>query len=165
MTLCWYLLQTKPNGHHIAARNLKRQNYDVFLPMSQQTLRKNGPFRTELRPLFPGYMFVGLNDSAPSWRAINSTLGVSRLVSADGTYRTVPRDLIQNMREQCDTENVFRAQDAYQSGDVVHIQTGPFASFLAEVETMAADQRIWVLIELLGQKSRIAMDPQNLRRA
>lgn len=165
MTLCWYLLQTKPNAHHIAARNLKRQNCDVFLPMSQQTLRRNGAFRTELRPLFPGYMFAGLDQGAPSWRAINSTLGVARLVSTDGTYRPVPTELIQNMREQCDSEGVFRAQDTYKSGDVVHIQTGPFASFLAEVETMAADQRIWVLIELLGQKSRIAVDPQNLRRA
>jgi transcriptional antiterminator RfaH len=60
---------------------------------------------------------------------------------------------------------VFRAQDSYTPGDVVEIQTGPFASFLAEVVNMAPDQRIWVLIELLGQKSRIAMDQQDLRRA
>jgi len=30
---------------------------------------------------------------------------------------------------------------------------------------MAPDQRIWVLIDLMGQKSRIAMDQKDLIRA
>ena len=69
------------------------------------------------------------------------------------------------IRDRCDEAGVFRAQDTFRLGDVVQIQTGPFASFLAEVEDMAPDQRIWVLIDLMGQKSRIAVDHQDLRRA
>lgn len=165
MSSTWYLIQTKPNAHNTAARNLARQGCDVFLPLAEQTRRRAQQFRTEFRPLFPGYLFVGLKAQAPSWRTLNSTHGVSRGVSLDGTYRPVPETLITQLQNQCDAAGVFRAQDSYTSGDVVEIQTGPFASFLAEVMDMAPDQRIWVLINLLGQKSRIAMDPQDLRRA
>lgn len=165
MSSTWYLIQTKPNAHNTAARNLARQGCDVFLPLAEQTRRRAQQFCTEFRPLFPGYLFVGLKAQAPSWRTLNSTHGVSRGVSLDGTYRPVPETLITQLQNQCDAAGVFRAQDSYTSGDVVEIQTGPFASFLAEVMDMAPDQRIWVLINLLGQKSRIAMDPQDLRRA
>ena len=165
MSQTWYLVQTKPNAHNMAARNLARQGCDVFLPLAEQTRRTTQQFRTELRPLFPGYLFVGLKARAPSWRTLNSTHGVSRGVSLDGTYRPVPEALIAQLQNQCDEAGVFRAQDSYTSGDVVTIQTGPFASFLAEVMDMAPDQRIWVLIDLLGQKSRIAIDQKDLRRA
>ena len=165
MTPAWYLIQTKPNAHNVAARNLARQGCDVFLPLVEQTRRTAQQFRTEVRLLFPGYLFVGLKEYAPSWRTLNSTHGVSRGVSLDGIYRPVPEALITQLQSQCDEAGVFRAQDSYTSGDVVEIQTGPFASFLAEVVDMAPDQRIWVLIDLLGQKSRIAMDQQDLRRA
>ena len=149
----------------MAARNLARQGCDVFLPLMEQTRRTAQQFRTELRPLFPGYLFVGLQTQAPSWRTLNSTLGVARGVSLDGTYRPVPETLITQLQSQCDEAGVFRAQDVFRSGDVVQIQTGPFASFLAEVENMAPDQRIWVLIDLMGQKSRVTVNQQDLRRA
>ena len=165
MSSTWYLIQTKPNAHNMAARNLARQGCDVFLPLAEQTRRTAQQFRTELRPLFPGYLFVGLQAQAPSWRTLNSTHGVSRGVSLDGTYRPVPETLIIQLQNQCDEAGVFRAQDSYTSGDVLEIQTGPFASFLAEVVDMAPDQRIWVLIDLMGQKSRIAMNQKDLRRA
>lgn len=165
MTSTWYLIQTKPNAHNTAARNLARQGCDVFLPLVEQTRRTAQQFRTDLRPLFPGYLFVGLQEHAPSWRTLNSTHGVSRGVSLDGTFRPVPEKLITQLQTQCDEAGVFRTQDTYTSGDVVEIQTGPFASFLAEVVDMAPDRRIWVLIDLMGQKSRIAMDQHDLRRA
>jgi transcriptional antiterminator RfaH len=165
MSSTWYLIQTKPNAQNVAARNLARQGCDVFLPFLEQTRRTAQQFRTELRPLFPGYLFVGLQAQAPSWRTLNSTHGVSRGVSLDGTYRPVSDALITQLQSQCDAAGVFRAQDSYTPGDVVGIQTGPFASFVAEVVDMAPDQRIWVLIDLLGQKSRIAVDQQDLKRA
>ena len=149
----------------MAARNLARQGCDVFLPLVEQTRRTAQQFRTERRPLFPGYLFVGLREQAPSWRTLNSTHGVSRGVSLDGTYRPVPEALISQLQDQCDEAGVFRAQDTFRLGDVVQIQTGPFASFLAKVEDMAPDQRIWVLIDLMGQKSHVAVDQQDLRRA
>jgi transcriptional antiterminator RfaH len=54
----WYLIQFKPNSHQIAARNLIRQGFEIFLPLQEITKRKDTKFTNVLRPLFPGYMFV-----------------------------------------------------------------------------------------------------------
>ena len=165
MTRTWYLVQTKPNAHHIAERNLKRQGCDVFLPLIKQTRRSGQRFSTEVRPLFPGYLFVGLRDGIPSWRTLNSTHGVSRAVSFDGQYRPVPNQLISTLQAGCDAECVFQTKRALSAGDVVKIQKGPFASFLAEVESLAPEQRVWVLFDLMGQKSRLLLDQTDIHPA
>ena len=61
----WHLLQTKPNAHFIACENLRRQGFDVFLPLIIKTTKKNGKFLTAKVPLFPGYLFGHLNRRSP----------------------------------------------------------------------------------------------------
>ena len=40
-------------------------------------------------------------------------------------------------------------------GDKVKILAGPFANFIATVEKYETDQRIWVLMDLMGRKTKI----------
>ena len=54
----WFLAQFKPNCANIADKNLKRQGFQTFLPMEEETRKRNGKFVTAMRPLFPGYIFV-----------------------------------------------------------------------------------------------------------
>ena len=77
----WYLLQFKPNAHRLAERNLQRQGFLTFLPMRDVTKRKAISFVNQLYPLFPGYMFVSFDPNEALWHKINSTFGVSKLVS------------------------------------------------------------------------------------
>ena len=83
----WFLLQYKPNSHRLALRNLHRQGFETFLPMLDVTQRCSTRFVQQTRPLLPGYMFVSFElDTAP-WRKINSTVGVTRLVSLTAGLR------------------------------------------------------------------------------
>ena len=43
----WYLIQTKPNSHMIAARHLKYQAFEVFLPPITKTSRTTKKFTTK----------------------------------------------------------------------------------------------------------------------
>ena len=61
----WFLAQCKPNSHNVAKRNLVRQGFSVFLPLQETTRRARGRFVTQMRPLFPGYLFVVLNVRIP----------------------------------------------------------------------------------------------------
>jgi len=42
-------------------------------------------------------------------------------------------------------------------GDQVALNTGPFANFVAEVEKIAPDRRVWVLMDIMGGKTRVAV--------
>ena len=129
----WFLLQYKLNSHRLALRNLHRQGFETFLPMQDITQRHPTKFVQQRRPLFPGYMFVSFAlDTAP-WHKINSTVGVARLVSFDGQPKALP-------------------PDQFAPGDELQVMSGPFAEYVATIETIDAEQCIWLLMEFMGQK-------------
>ena len=80
----WFLAQLKPNSIQIAERNLHRQGFTTFTPMLEETRQRRGKFVRAATTMFPGYTFVAKDETARWWRAINSTYGVSRLVSFGG---------------------------------------------------------------------------------
>ena len=151
----WYLIQCKPNSHRLAERNLHRQGFETFLPMQQITRRKASHFVSDLKPLFASYLFVNVNSDLAPWRSINSTIGVSRLVSFDGKPKPLPLQLISGLMLRCDASGVLLPPNSLDQGDSVEILTGPFANFIATVDTIDPDHRIWVLMEFMGQKTRM----------
>lgn len=161
----WLLAQLKPNHARIADRNLKQQGFQTFLPMEEGTRRQQGRFVTAPRPLFPGYIFVALNTAIGGWRAINSTNGITRLVSFGQEPALVPREIIAQLMQRCDLKGLLRAPRLLHPGDQVRLGTGPFADFIARVENIAPDQRVWVLLDLMGRQTRMAVAPEQLRRA
>jgi transcriptional antiterminator RfaH len=159
----WFLAQLKPNSAHIAERNLKRQGYRTFLPMEEQTAPRGGKFVTAMKPLFPGYIFVAFDAARGLWRSVNSTYGVTRLVSFGRDPAAVPQELVAQLMERCDSSGKLQPVELPAPGDQVTVTSGPFANFVAEVERISADQRVWVLMELMGAQTRVSVDAQQLR--
>lgn len=159
----WYLIQFKPNSHRLAERNLHRQGFETFLPMQQITRRKASRFVSDLKPLFPGYMFVSVNTQMAPWRTINSTLGVSRLVSFEGKPKPLPLQLVSGLMLRCDASGALLPPKSLSEGDSVEMLTGPFASFIATVDTIDPEQRIWVLMDFMGQKTRMQVTADQLQ--
>ena len=50
-------------------------------------------------------------------------------------------------------------------GDSVEMLTGPFANFIATVDTIGPEQRIWVLMDFMGQKTRMQVSADQLQLA
>ena len=155
--LNWYLVQLKPNGHRLAKANLERQGFKTFLPLQNVTTRSAHKFVDRHVPLFPGYMFVELDTAQNAWRKVNSTLGVARIVSLGGTPTPVPSAIINEFISRCDDDGILRPTLGLEVGQDVQVLRGPFANFVAKVEEISPDQRVWILIDLLGQSSRISV--------
>ena len=155
----WYLAQIKPNAQRIAYDNLRRQGFEVFLPLVEKTSRAKG-FQTERKPLFPGYIFVGTQAGSQAVSAINSTRGISQIVKSAGAYRPIHPSIVSDLMDHCDGEGVFQRQPNYKQGDRVRVTRGPFTQFLARVSEVAPDRRVWLLLEVMGQSTRVAM-PEN----
>lgn len=161
--LSWFLAQLKPNSYRIAERHLQRQSFRTFLPMQEETRRRHGKFTATLSPLFPGYLFVAFDATAGSWRAINSTLGVSRLVSFGGDPAPVPPRLVPDLMARCDARGKLLPPGSLKPGDTVTLTAGPFTQFVAEIERIAPDQRVWLLLDLMGQTMRMAVQADAVR--
>ena len=162
----WRLVQLKPNCLQIAKRNLVRQGFVVFSPMEETTKRRAGRFVTVTSPLFPGYLFLTATDGAPPARVVNSTYGVSRLVSfTEETPALVPEGVVRGLMARCDDQGLLKPLEALAPGDEVKIISGPFADFIGKVEALAPQQRVWVLLDLLGGAAKVAMQTKNVQRA
>ena len=158
-----HLLQFKSNSHRLAVRNLKRQGFETFLPLQEIIRRNASRFTLDLRPLFPGYMFVGAELDAAPWRTINSTIGVSRLVSFADNYKPLPLNLISSIMLRCDEEGKLLPLKTLNAGDNVEVINGPFVNFLATVEKIDAQQRVWILMEFMGRGTRVKVEPEQLK--
>ncbi|WP_420428642.1 transcription termination/antitermination protein NusG [Kordiimonas sp.] len=159
----WFLVQLKPNSAQIANRNLKRQGFKTFLPMQEETKCSKGRFTIRLRPLFPGYIFVAFDVACGLWHSVNSTHGITKLVSFGKEPAQVPTDLVTQLMLRCDASNRFLPPSDLNPGDKVRLNTGPFANFVAEIEKIAPDQRAWVLMDILGQQSRVIVGRDQLQ--
>lgn len=159
----WFLAQLKPNSHIIAERNLARQGFRTFLPMQEETRRSHGKFITLMRPLFPGYIFVVLNVPQGGWRTVNSTFGIARLVSLGKEPTPVPLDLVSQLMLRCDREGKLLLPNLLKPGDQVMLTKGPFTEFVATIESIAPDRRVWVLMELMGAQTRVAVSTEQVR--
>jgi transcriptional antiterminator RfaH len=159
----WFLAQLKPNSFRIAERNLARQGFSCFCPMEKQEIRRNNKVSLVDRPLFPGYVFVALDIAAGQWRKVNATVGVSRLVSFGAAPAEVPSGIVTHLQARCDdTGHLLPARDL-QVGDEVLLKYGPFASMIAKIETIAPDRRVWVLMDIMGGKTRVGLSPDQVQ--
>ncbi|MFL2794100.1 MAG: transcription termination/antitermination protein NusG [Paracoccaceae bacterium] len=160
----WYLLQIKPNAYSSACDHLKRQGFDVFLPLFIKTTKKNGKFLDTKAPLFPGYLFMGASVDPVPWKSVNGTRGVATAVTLDGIYRPISNHIIEGLQSRCNDDDVMQRLDDIVPGDRVKIERGPFADFICTVEDIQDDQRAWVLIDLLQQRARSEVSLNDLSR-
>lgn len=161
----WYLAQLKPNCQRIALRNLDRQGFRTFLPLHDLTTRQGGNFVTRSRPLFPGYLFVAFDMDAGGWSAINNTYGITRLVSFGARPAPVPDELMTSLLRRCDADGKLLAEVTVRPGDAVRVTSGAFTDFVGRVERIDPDQRVWVLLDLMGRTTRVSLGPDSMRVA
>lgn len=161
----WYLAQLRPNSLRIAERNLHRQGFDLFCPVQTETRKVGAQFRTTESPMFPGYLFIRFDPALPGWRAINSTYGVSRLVGFGGYPAPVPASLVAALRLRCDEIGRIRPPADLQPGDAIRVVAGPFADFVTTIESIAPDRRIWILLDIMGRTTRVAIPMEGVQRA
>ena len=110
-------------------------------------------------------MFVKFDTAQNAWRKVNSTLGVARIVSLGGTSTPVPNEIVNEFISRCDGEGILRPTQGFEVGQDVQVLRGPFANFVAKVKEISPDQRVWVLIDLLGQSSRISVAKDSIALA
>jgi transcriptional antiterminator RfaH len=165
----WFVAQLRPNGLIMALRNLERQAFNTLSPSRLETVRVRAMLKSAPKPLFPGYLFVQFQADQPGWQAINSTRGVTRLILNDiSRPRPLPCDFMAGLIARCDANGHLNPPENIKVGDRIRVLSGPFADIVATVDQLDKDQRIQVLIELMGRSVRTSVssaDIENLSQS
>lgn len=155
----WYAIHTQPNNENRAEENLRRQGFATYLP--RYLRRRRHGRRTDIvaRPLFPRYMFVGLDVERDRWRAVLSTVGVSNLVGSGEKPIPLLDTIIDEIRAREDTQGfvMLSLPPGLKPGSTVRLVDGLFADCQGLLERSADNQRVAVLLSLLGRKVRVSV--------
>ena len=154
----WFIVQIKKNSYGLAIRNLERQGIETFLPKMTVTNRKNNTFIVNEVYVFNGYIFVSFDPKFIKWNTINNTYGVSKILSFNNRPAEISSDLVLELKNRYNLNKIQSENIRLQKGDVIKMYAGPFADFLAKVEIVDKEKRIWVLLEYAGKKQMLKLE-------
>jgi transcriptional antiterminator RfaH len=108
-------------------------------------------------------MFIRFDKSESEWHKINCTYGVSRLITFNSILKPLPTSFVDSLMKRYDLSGKLLPIEKLKKGDQVTVLSGPFANFTATVEKYEDDQRIWILMDLMGRKTKITTQSDELR--
>lgn len=166
MSTSWYLLYSKPQQERLALENLGRQGYHGYLPLIRRKRRRQSRYVDVIEPMFPRYLFIHLNDETDDWGPIRSTIGVAKLVRFGDCAARVPDRLVTGLQ---DREDEYGIQDLpvrqFKEGDRVRIQAGPLEGYEGIFQARNSQERVMVLLDVVGRQTRVAMSADQLELA
>lgn len=162
----WYAAFTHVHAEARAALNLAHQGYSVFFPRYRKRRSHARKIETVPAPLFPRYVFVQIDAAVQRWRSIGSTVGVAHLVCHGDSPAVVPDRVIAELRSREDAQGLLILnKPTFAAGGKIRVRYGAFCNSLGLFEGMTAQERVTVLLELLGRRVRVAMDAEAIEAA
>jgi len=157
----WYALQHKPAQGDRALAHLQNQDIACFYPKIQVEKIRAGKRTHKLEPLFPGYLFVKLEQTDPSWAKLRSTRGVLRVVSFANKPAGISGEVIQHIKDSLDS---VTQQGGLKSGEAVQLGDGPFEGINAVFQAYDGEERAIVLINFMQKQQRVKVPISAMRR-
>jgi len=150
--MTWYALQHKPGQGDRALTHLQNQDIACFYPKITVEKIKGGKRTKKLEPLFPGYLFVNLEQADPVWAKLRSTRGILRIVSFANKPATIPDDVIQHINDSLHT---VAELGGIKPGQAVELEDGPFKGISAIFQAYDGEERAVVLISFMQKQQTV----------
>ena len=74
----------------------------------------------------------------------------------------MPCELIKTLKCRFSLNKIPKVVDPFEKGMNAEITNGPFAQLIGKIEEIDADQRIWILLDILGTQTRVSINKLNL---
>ncbi|MCZ8109111.1 MAG: hypothetical protein O9972_66145 [Burkholderiales bacterium] len=157
----WYVVHSQPNAELRAAEHLERQGFTSYVPTYLKTRRHARRVDTVRAPFFPRYLFVWIDVTQQRWRSINSTVGVSRIVGRGLMPTPVMPGVVEAIRQREGEDGLIRLAPAaakFRPGDAVRVVDGAFEACQGLFQALTDNERVAILLDLLGRKVRVVLD-------
>ncbi|MCP1650332.1 transcription/translation regulatory transformer protein RfaH [Pseudomonas nitroreducens] len=152
----WYLIQTKPHQEQRAEENLGRQGFTCYRPLVKLGSRA--------QPLFPGYLFIRLDQQHDNWFPIRSTRGVARIVSFGAQPLAVADELVEGIRQRL-LAMPERPSSGFHEGQLVRVKCAGDCEVEAIFVCDDGTERALILLNLLQREQRIRVPLSQLSAA
>lgn len=159
--MTWYALQHKPAQGDRALQHLQNQDIACFYPKISVEKIKGGKRSKKLEPLFPGYLFVNLEQTDPRWSKLRSTRGVLRIVGFANKPAPISDAVIQHVKESLDS---VAEQGGIKPGQAVQLSEGPFEGINAIFQAYDGEERAIVLVSFMQKQQSIRVPVSAIKK-
>lgn len=164
--MAWFAVYTQTGKETYAAQHLQNQGFGVYLPRYQKLRRHAGKTEIVAAPLFPRYLFAGIDTDAQRWRSVNGTRGVIGLVMSGDKPIPVPEPVMAEIRGREDELGFIQLnRPEFRRGQMLRITEGPMADTQALFEETVDGNRAILLVSLLGRMVRTRMPLRQVEAA
>jgi transcriptional antiterminator RfaH len=163
----WFVVHTQPSQENVAQQHLLEQGFEAYLPKFRKMRRHARKVDEVLAPLFPRYLFVGIDLETDQWRSVQGTRGVSYLLVNDNKPAAIPSQIVQSLKDQETEEGIvpIGSMSVFNKGDKVRVIDGAFKDYTAFIENMDDKQRVQLLLSCLGREVNVWMPSYILEAA
>lgn len=154
----WFLVATKPKQETRAIEHLQNQSLDVFAPQLLVERVNRGKRVCREEPMFPGYVFVASSKHQPV-ASVRSTRGVRDYVRFNGQPAKVSPKVIEEIQTRVSSRASSQTVDSQlpKMGEKVRLVDGPFAGIEAIFESLDGEERVILLLNILGKTQRLSV--------
>ena len=147
----WYVVHTRPNSERRAEFHLKSQGFECCLPCLEKTVKHARKKTTVMKPFFARYLFISLDLEHDRWRDINTTVGVSYILTINDRPARVPDGFVEDLISFLDGYQKKNSEHGFRENQKVRFLDGPFSEIIGRVQRIDSKGRVKVLMELLGR--------------
>ncbi|VVO89705.1 Transcription antitermination protein RfaH [Pseudomonas fluorescens] len=151
----WYLIQCKPRQDSRAEENLTRQAFKCYRPTHYVERVQRGRRVAPAESLFPGYLFIQLDQLNDNWHPIRSTRGVNQLVTFGKQPIAVADELIDQLKQRLNEKPLECVK--LEPGDRVRINSGSYNEVEAIFLSRDGAERILILLQLLHREHTLSI--------
>jgi transcriptional antiterminator RfaH len=93
------------------------------------------------------------------WHSIRSTIGITRLVTNGDVPAVVPQAIIEGLKRREDANGFVQLErrPRFASGDKIRVREGAFCDALGLFDGITGQERVAILLDLLGRKVRVVL--------
>ncbi len=148
----WLAAYTRSRYEHEVARQFSQKNLENLLPTYERLSRWSDRIKRTRMPLFPGYVFVRIDESDRV--PVLQTLGVVHLVSVAGEPAILSDEEVDRLRACLQADDV-EPHPYLRVGTRVRVKHGPFAGWEGTLVDKQNSRRLVVTIEQIQQSIAI----------
>ena len=159
----WLCVMCKTQQEHTAEDNLRRQGFTVYLPTAPNKSRKQGRVTTDIKAMFPGYLFIEADLEHQDLSVIRSTVGCIAFLRHGVRPAVVPAQVMTSIKEAEDVlHGRFEINQGFTPGSKYELMDQGFNGHTATFLALDGNDRARVLVTLLNSEHEVKISISSL---
>ena len=153
----WYAVQTRSRHEKMVARQLERQGFATFLPLTSQLRQWSDRRKLVELPLFPGYAFLQMVYEPEERLRVLGTEGIVSFVGVHGQGMPIPDKQIEHIQTLLAANVPFESYPFLKVGQRVRIRSGSLNGTEGILVGQEGDRMLVISVELIQRSVSIRL--------